>query len=49
MNYLMMVDTLAGKDITKHDIIYQMDYRYCLNQLSIWKYSDDLIKRANKL
>ena len=36
-----MVDRLAQNDITKHEIIFDINYIHCLNMLSYWKQQDE--------
>lgn len=48
-NFLSIVDKLANKDITKYEVIFEMDWKTCLNTLTLWEYNDKLIKRASKI
>ena len=40
-----MVDRLAKNDITKHDIVFKLEYTHCLTMLSYWNEQD---KKNNK-
>jgi len=44
-----MVDTLANKDITKHDEVYKMNFLYCLDVLSMYKDRDRYMEQQHKI
>lgn len=48
--WIAMVDRLANGDITKHDLIYERNWRECLYLLSYYAERDkiDRIKNLNK-
>jgi len=37
-----MFNRLAKDDMTKYDLIEEQTYILCLNQLSLWKYQDEI-------
>lgn len=47
-----MFSRLANDDITKYEEIEELNYILCLNQLSLWKYQDEVkewhMKQINK-
>lgn len=40
LKWIAFMDKLSAKDITKHNNIYEMNYIYCLNVLSLWHHED---------
>jgi len=46
--FLAMIDRLANGDITKHEIIYEMNYIECLNLLGYYHDKDKFIEAVNK-
>ena len=41
LKWISFMDKLSNKDITKHDYIYEQNYIYCLNTLTLWHYEDE--------
>jgi hypothetical protein len=48
LNWIAMVDKLAGGDITKHNQIYDINYVECLNLMAYWHHRDKHIEQINK-
>lgn len=44
--WLMIVDKLAKGDITKHNMVYDLNYIHSLNMLGHWKQIDE--QKENK-
>lgn len=46
LKWISFMDRLSGKDITKHDNIYEQNYIYCLSTLTLWYYEDQYYKQV---
>lgn len=42
MNIIALVDELSGRDITKHEQIYEMNYIYALDCLVYRRHADEV-------
>lgn len=40
--WIAMIDRLSGGDITKHDLIYDRNWRECLYLMSYWAERDKI-------
>ena len=40
LKWVSFMNILSGKDITKHDYIYEQNYIYCMQVLLLWHYED---------
>ena len=40
LNWIALVNKLANDDITKHKVIYKLNYKMCLTQLAWWHHRD---------
>jgi hypothetical protein len=47
-SWMSVVDTLSGNDITKHNVVMELNYIHCLNTLEIYKIRDDMQEEYHK-
>lgn len=47
-SWMSVVDTLSGNDITKHNVVMELNYIHCLNTLEIYKIRDDMQEEYQK-
>lgn len=46
--FISMVDRLTNGDITKDELVYDIEYISCMTRLLFWKEKDDYIDKLNK-
>jgi hypothetical protein len=47
-SWMSVIDTLSGNDITKHNVVMELNYIHCLNTLEIYKIRDDMTDEYQK-